>query len=166
MFKPKYVFLKDKSSAHKLKESLVCEDIKTEIIFEEAKYLELISSSETDIVVAGIVGLAGLNSVYHSINSGKKVLLANKESYVAAGEYLNTLASKKESTVIPIDSEHCAIHQCISSASSVNGDVSEIILTGSGGPLLNTKQEEFREITPEEATNHPIWRMGKKISVD
>ena len=166
LFKPKYVFLKDKSSAHKLKESLVSEDIKTEIIFEETKYLELISSSETDIVVAGIVGLAGLNSVYHSINSGKKVLLANKESYVAAGEYLNTLASKKESTVIPIDSEHCAIHQCISSASSVNGDVSEIILTGSGGPLLNTKQEEFREITPEEATNHPIWRMGKKISVD
>ncbi len=166
LFNPKYVFLEDKSSAYKLKESLVCENIKTEIILEERNYLELISSSETDIVVAGIVGLAGLNSVYHSIKNGKKVLLANKESYVAAGEYLNILSLEKKSIVIPIDSEHCAIHQCISSASNINGDVSEIILTGSGGPLLNIKKSEFRAITPEVATNHPIWKMGKKISVD
>ena len=166
LFNPKYVFLEDKSSAYKLKESLVCENIKTEIILEERNYLELISSSETDIVVADIVGLAGLNSVYHSIKNGKKVLLANKESYVAAGEYLNILSLEKKSIVIPIDSEHCAIHQCISSASNINGDVSEIILTGSGGPLLNIKKSEFRAITPEVATNHPIWKMGKKISVD
>ena len=165
-FNPKYVYLEDKTSALVLKEFCLKEKITVEVILEEEKYFELISSSSVDIVVAGIVGVAGLKPVYHAINNGKRLLLANKESYVSAGEYLNSLASEKGASIFPIDSEHSAIHQCISSSSEMHGDVSEIILTGSGGPFLNTSLSKFNKITPEEAIAHPVWSMGKKISVD
>ena len=165
-FNPKYVYLEDKTSALVLKEFCLKEKITVEVILEEEKYFELISSSSVDIVVAGIVGVAGLKPVYHAINNGKRLLLANKESYVSAGEYLNSLASEKGASIFPIDSEHSAIHQCIASSSEMHGDVSEIILTGSGGPFLNTSLKKFNKITPEEAIAHPVWNMGKKISVD
>ena len=93
-------------------------------------------------------------------------MLANKEAYVVAGELLNELAESNNSTIFPIDSEHSAIHQCLSGKTDTSGGVRKITLTGSGGPFLNRNLKEFEHITPEEAVNHPVWKMGKKISVD
>ena len=129
------------------------------------EFEEIIGSDQTDIVVAGMVGIAGLTPVHLAIQKGKKVLLANKESYVVAGEYLNNLCKETGAIIFPIDSEHSAIHQCLNNEVN-NSDVSRIILTGSGGPFLRKDIEEFSSITPEQAINHPIWKMGKKISVD
>jgi 1-deoxy-D-xylulose-5-phosphate reductoisomerase len=112
-----------------------------------------------------MVGIAGLTSVHFAIQKGKKVLLANKESYVVAGEYLNNLCKETGATIFPIDSEHSAIHQCLNNEGN-NSGVSRIILTGSGGPFLTKDANEFSSITPEDAINHPVWSMGKKISVD
>tara|TARA_Y100000746_G_C15359785_1_gene389538 strand:- start:115 stop:972 length:858 start_codon:yes stop_codon:yes gene_type:complete len=112
-----------------------------------------------------MVGIAGLIPVHFAISKGKRVLLANKESYVVAGEYLNTLCSQTGASIFPIDSEHSAIHQCLANIENKT-DVSKIILTGSGGPFLNKDINEFTSITPEQAINHPVWNMGKKISVD
>ena len=129
------------------------------------EFEEVIGSNDTDVVVAGMVGIAGLMPVHFAIQKGKKVLLANKESYVVAGEYLNNLCKETGATIFPIDSEHSAIHQCLNNEANKSG-VSRIILTGSGGPFLNKDMEEFSSITPEQAINHPVWNMGKKISVD
>ena len=103
--------------------------------------------------------------VHFAIQKGKKVLLANKESYVVAGEYLNSLCKETGASIFPIDSEHSAIHQCLNNEENKSG-VSRIILTGSGGPFLNKDINDFGSITPEEAINHPVWNMGRKISVD
>ena len=112
-----------------------------------------------------MVGIAGLLPVHLAIQKGKKVLLANKESYVVAGEYLNNLCRETGATIFPIDSEHSAIHQCLNNSNN-NSSLSRIILTGSGGPFLNLDIEEFPFITPAQAIDHPVWKMGKKISVD
>ena len=126
---------------------------------------DVIGSDETEVVVAGMVGIAGLQPVHYAIQKGKKVLLANKESYVVAGEYLNSLCKETGATIFPIDSEHSAIHQCLHNEVNTSG-VSRIILTGSGGPFLNKDINDFDSITPEDAINHPVWNMGRKISVD
>ena len=93
-------------------------------------------------------------------------MLANKESYVVAGELLNSLAAKHKATIFPIDSEHSAIHQCVSGRKDISKDIDKLVLTGSGGPFLNKPLKEFSDITPDDAVSHPIWTMGKKISVD
>lgn len=164
-FNPKYVYLRDSNAAKLLKDELGSLNLRTSII-NESDFLETISLSKVDIVVAGIVGIAGLKSVYKAVEAGKRVLLANKESYVVAGELLNKLAKKHKAIIFPIDSEHSAIHQCLSGQKNISRDVHKLILTGSGGPFLTKKSEHFAKITPEEATLHPIWSMGKKISVD
>jgi len=132
-------------------------------ISKEALY-ELISSSEVDTVIAAISGSDGLELTYHSIISGKKVLVANKEPLVMAGEFLIDLAKKNNSTIIPIDSEHCSIHQIINNRDIQS--VSKITLTCSGGPFYSLPKSKFKEITLREALRHPIWKMGKKISID
>ena len=164
-FKPKYVYLNDEASSKQLNLRLSSENLKTSLL-NEKDYLDTIASDDVEIVVAGIVGIAGLKSIHKAVSSGKRVLLANKEAYVVAGELLNTLAELNESTIFPIDSEHSAIHQCLSGKKDTSGGVKKIILTGSGGPFLNRKLDEFIRITPEEAVLHPVWKMGKKISVD
>ena len=164
-FKPKYVYLNNEASSKKLNSRLSSENLKTSLL-NEKDYLDAIASDDVEIVVAGIVGIAGLKSIHKAVSSGKRVLLANKEAYVVAGELLNTLAELNESTIFPIDSEHSAIHQCLSGKKDTSGGVKKIILTGSGGPFLNRKLDEFIRITPEEAVLHPVWKMGKKISVD
>ena len=165
-FRPAYAHLENKESAKILKEELSKMGINTKVVWEEEKCLELISDSSVDIVVAGVVGIAGLKSVYHAINYGKRVLLANKEAYIVAGELLNLLALEKGALIFPIDSEHSAIHQCISRSDNIHKDVSKLILTGSGGPFLKTDIKMLYKITPQQAISHPIWKMGKKISVD
>ena len=135
-------------------------------MLNEKDYLDTIASNDVEIVVAGVVGIAGLKSIHKAVSAGKRILLANKEAYVVAGELLNTLAELNESTIFPIDSEHSAIHQCLSGKKDTPVGVKKIILTGSGGPFLNRNLKEFIHITPEEAVRHPVWKMGKKISVD
>lgn len=165
LFKPNFVYLDDESSLIKLKSEIKSIDNTLEVINNEQNLLDLISSNAIDTVVAAVVGIAGLNGVEAALSSGKRVLLANKESYVVAGEYLNKICKKNEGLIIPLDSEHSAIHQCLSRASQEERP-SRIILTGSGGPFLNKEKSDLVNVTKEDAINHPIWKMGKKISVD
>jgi len=164
-FNPEFVYLEDEQARKILESNLLHKKLQTSVIQSLKEFEEIIGSNDTDVVVAGMVGIAGLIPVHFAIQKGKKVLLANKESYVVAGEYLNNLCKETGATIFPIDSEHSAIHQCLNNEANKSG-VSRIILTGSGGPFLNKDIEEFSSITPEQAINHPVWNMGKKISVD
>ena len=111
-FNPRYIYLKQDSSAKELKDKLSSKKLNTSVV-DEDDFLKITSGSEVDIVVAGIVGVAGLKSVHAAVLAGKRILLANKESYVVAGELLNKLADLNKANIFPIDSEHSAIHQCL-----------------------------------------------------
>ena len=165
-FLPEYAYMADIKASRKLQKNLKLENVKTKVLTSDKDLHEVIASDETEIVVAGMVGVAGLEPVLTSIVNGKRLLLANKESYVVAGEYLNNLAQQNKATIFPIDSEHSAIHQCLAGSLNSKNEVSRIILTGSGGPFLNRDASLLKDITIEEAISHPIWSMGKKISVD
>ncbi len=164
-FKPKFVYLEDEQSREIFETNILMKKMSTCVIQSLNELEDVIGSDETEVVVAGMVGIAGLQPVHYAIQKGKKVLLANKESYVVAGEYLNSLCKETGATIFPIDSEHSAIHQCLHNEVNTSG-VSRIILTGSGGPFLNKDINDFDSITPEDAINHPVWNMGRKISVD
>ena len=164
-FNPTFVYLEDEQARKVLEGDILDKKLQTCVVQSLKEFEEIIGSNETEVVVAGMVGIAGLMPVHFAIQKGKRVLLANKESYVVAGEYLNNLCEETGATIFPIDSEHSAIHQCLNNEENKSG-VSRIILTGSGGPFLNKNIEEFSSITPEQAINHPVWNMGKKISVD
>ena len=127
VFKPKYVHLEDQESSKKLKEKLYQENLSTSLI-DKKDFLKLISSNEVDVVVAGIVGIAGLKSIYKALTSGKRLLLANKEAYVVAGEILNKVAKKSKADIFPIDSEHSAIHQCLSGVSGSSSSLKKEFL--------------------------------------
>tara|TARA_B100001113_G_scaffold117139_1_gene95648 strand:+ start:1177 stop:2349 length:1173 start_codon:yes stop_codon:yes gene_type:complete len=122
------------------------------------------ASYKSDIVIASIVGLAGLKPLIQSIKSSSVIALANKECIVSAGSLIKKLSKQNNCNIIPIDSEHNAIFQILD-GKSIN-DVSKIFLTASGGPFFNFSKENLKNITPQQAINHPIWKMGKKISVD
>ena len=164
-FNPRHIYLKQDSSAKELKDKLSSKKLNTSVV-DEDDFLKITSGSEVDIVVAGIVGVAGLKSVHAAVLAGKRILLANKESYVVAGELLNKLADLNKANIFPIDSEHSAIHQCLAGKKDTKDDVKRLVLTGSGGPFLDRSIKDFAYITPEEAVKHPVWSMGKKISVD
>ena len=122
------------------------------------------ASGEADLVVAAIVGCAGLLPTMAAIEAGKSVALANKESLVTAGQLMTDAAGRSGSTLLPVDSEHNAIFQCL--AGSRSEDVSRLVLTASGGPFRTAPLEAMRNATPAEAVAHPRWSMGAKISVD
>lgn len=122
------------------------------------------SRGDVDTVVAAIVGMQGLPSVHAAISSGKKVCLANKESLVCAGELLSKLAQHNSVRIVPVDSEHCSVFQCLENVK--REDVSSIVLTASGGPFLDLPIDKLWDVTPEQAANHPKWKMGSKISID
>ena len=122
------------------------------------------ATGEADLVMAAIVGCAGLKPTMAAVESGKTVALANKESLVTAGELMTAAADKHGATLLPVDSEHNAIFQCM--AGSSGGDVSRIILTASGGPFRTAPLDQLRDATPAQAVAHPKWTMGAKISVD
>ncbi len=119
---------------------------------------------EADFVVSAIVGVAGLEATYEAVKAGKTVGVANKECLVTAGELIMAEARKQGKPLLPIDSEHNAIHQCLRGGS--RSEVHRIWLTASGGPFLNTPKRHFPHITIEEALNHPTWKMGKRITID
>jgi 1-deoxy-D-xylulose-5-phosphate reductoisomerase len=122
------------------------------------------SAPEVDIVVSGAVGAAGLFPTWVAVQAGKTVALANKESMVLAGELLSRTALKTGARIIPIDSEHSAIDQCLRSGG--RHEVRRLILTASGGPFRTTPAEQLNRVTPEDALNHPTWRMGRRITID
>lgn len=117
-----------------------------------------------DLVVSGIIGISGLYSAFAAINAGNHLAIANKETLVTAGKIFIDKANEKKCNLLPIDSEHSAIFQCLDINNTKNLDF--ITLTSSGGPFLNKKVEDFKDIKAENALKHPIWEMGKKISID
>ena len=164
-FQPKFIYLNNPDAQKSIVEATKSLNFNTTFLTNEDELMDILSSQESEIIVAAMVGVAGLKPVHHAVKNGKQILLANKESYVVAGEMLNNLSIETGSTIFPIDSEHSAIHQCLTGIED-KGSVSRIILTGSGGPFLDRDINDLDNITPEEATSHPIWKMGKKISVD
>lgn len=135
-----------------------------EVLSGEQGLRAITSAPEVDIVVSGAVGAAGLFPTWVAVQSGKTVALANKESMVLAGELLSRTASETGARLVPIDSEHSAIDQCLRSGK--REEVRRLILTASGGPFRNTPAEDLPRMTPEDALKHPTWRMGKRITID
>ena len=125
----------------------------------------LIKLDEVDIIVCATSGFAGLKAMHFAATTGKKILLANKESIVAGGDLIMPLAKKYNSNIVPIDSEHNAIFQCLSGENGTE-DVQKVIITASGGPFLNYSISDLENVTLEEALNHPNWSMGNKITID
>ena len=130
----------------------------------EADLEDLISSDQVDIVVAAISGVAGLKNILSAVRAGKKVLIANKEPLVAAGQILMKEAKRFNAEIIPIDSEHCAIHQCLTNIEKK--DLKRIIITCSGGPFLGTSLKDLKNVSVKDALNHPVWKMGSKNLID
>ncbi len=160
-FNPEYVVIGDDKYYNFIKDELSGTNCK---ILSGQDEINNIAEIECDVVVAAIVGFAGLNPVYRAISKGRKVAIANKEPLVAAGHILIDLAEKSGATILPVDSEHNAIFQCLEK--NHKDFVRRIILTASGGPFLHWDIEDIKNVTPEQAIAHPNWSMGAKISVD
>jgi len=158
---PRIVSVADNEAAAKLKQSLG--DTSTKVVSGDAGIREAVASENVDIVLVAISGIAGLLPTIAAIEAGKRIALANKESMVAAGGIVNELAKKNNVTIIPVDSEHSAIFQCLQGE---KGEISRLILTASGGPFRGSTPEQLKSVFPEMALAHPNWSMGKRISVD
>ncbi|MCT8535341.1 1-deoxy-D-xylulose-5-phosphate reductoisomerase [Glaesserella parasuis] len=173
-YQPRFVALDDEQAAAKLKENLTALGLKIEVLAGQKAICELASHPEVDMVMAAIVGAAGLLPTLSAVQVGKKILLANKESLVTCGQIFIDEARKSGAKLLPVDSEHNAIFQSLPPEAQekvgfcplAELGVSKIILTGSGGPFRTKPLNEFGQITPAQAVAHPNWSMGKKISVD
>jgi len=135
-----------------------------EVVHGAAGTVKVATHPEVDFVVSAIVGVAGLEATYEAVKAGKIVGVANKECLVAAGELITAEARKQGKPLLPIDSEHNAVHQCLRGGRIQ--EVERIWLTASGGPFLNTPRSAFSSITVEQALNHPTWKMGRRITID
>ncbi len=166
-FKPKFAFIKSEYQ-NKLQQELISLGLNTVVLSSEAELIDLASSSDYQISLCAIVGSFGILSTYYSVFSGKKVLLANKESLVMAGDIIISTAKEKGAKIIPVDSEHSAIYQALDNPESnlLENKVNKLILTASGGPLYKLSKEEMQKVTKEQALKHPVWSMGAKISID
>ena len=164
-FQPQYAVLVEPLAAQQLRQHLVRLGLNTEVL-EGVAALEYVASlSQVEAVMAAIVGAAGLRSALAAATSGKRVLLANKESLVVAGQLFMDAVEQHQATLLPIDSEHNAIFQCMPADGGKEG-VRRILLTASGGPFRSISVDALQHVTPEQACAHPNWDMGKKISVD
>ncbi len=135
-----------------------------EILTGSSSVEDLVQRDDIDVVISSLVGFAGLRPTIKAIEAGKTIALANKETLVVAGELIMELARQNNVSIIPVDSEHSAILQCLIGEDKTA--VSRVILTASGGPFLNTPLEKLKSVTVDEALNHPNWRMGNKITID
>jgi 1-deoxy-D-xylulose-5-phosphate reductoisomerase len=163
-FKPKYVAMMDEEASLILKKYCKEKKYSTEILqgLEGLNYISTLP--EVNIVVTSVVGMIGLVPTIKAINAGKDIALANKETLVAAGKLVMDAAKKNHVNILPVDSEHGAIFQCLQGNRLET--VNKIILTASGGPFRGKNKQQLVEIKPEEALKHPKWNMGKKISID
>jgi 1-deoxy-D-xylulose-5-phosphate reductoisomerase len=165
----RYAVISDPSKAGDLQSALDQLNCKSEVLAGKEALSAVVRLDETAIVMAAIVGAAGLEPTLHAVQSGKRLLLANKESMVIAGELFRKAAAEHAATIIPVDSEHNALFQVLPGNYEdglENAGVERLILTASGGPFLHRDRESLRNITPAQACNHPNWDMGRKISVD
>jgi len=173
-FKPQRVALADTLACKKLQEELKKQNLFAEVLEGQKGVEELSGDGAAEIVVAAIVGAAGLKPILAAVKTGCIVALANKESLVMSGKIFFEESKKYGAKILPVDSEHSAIFQCLPYELQTNlgfcdlkkANVSKILLTGSGGPFRDTPLAELPSVTPKQAVAHPVWSMGPKISVD
>ena len=168
-FNPDYAVIVDETAAEKLQAELNRQRCQTKVLHGAEALTQVAALPEVDIVMAAIVGAAGLQSSIAAARAGKRILLANKESLVMSGHLFMDEVRKHGAELLPIDSEHNAIFQCMPvnyQDGLGNIGVEKILLTASGGPFRNTPVEKLEAVTPEQAVAHPNWNMGRKISVD
>ncbi len=164
-WKPRVVSLADEAPAQALRSRLRQANLgEIQVLYGAAGTVRVATHPEVDFVVSAIVGVSGLEATYEAVRAGKTVGLANKECLVVAGELITAEARKQGKPLLPIDSEHNAVHQCLRGGRMQ--EVERIWLTASGGPFLKTPKSEFASITVEQALRHPTWKMGKRITID
>jgi 1-deoxy-D-xylulose-5-phosphate reductoisomerase len=159
-FRPEAVVIANEDKYPQLKEAL--SDLPVKVYAGMEAICQIVESGPINIVLTAMVGYAGLRPTMNAIRAGKVIALANKETMVVAGELVNALASQYRTPILPVDSEHSAIFQCL----EVNNPLEKIILTASGGPFRTFTMEQLQKVTKEQALKHPNWSMGAKITVD
>lgn len=162
IFEPDAVVIANKEHYTKLKDALA--DLPVKVYAGSEAINQCVENPHIDIVLTALVGFSGLAPTIHAIKSNKTIALANKETLVVAGELINSLALQYRTPIIPVDSEHSAIFQCL--VGEVGNDIEKILLTASGGPFRNTSLEQLVNVTKEDALHHPNWSMGAKITID
>ncbi|NWF89387.1 MAG: 1-deoxy-D-xylulose-5-phosphate reductoisomerase [Ignavibacteriaceae bacterium] len=160
-FKPPVVVVKDEKLAQELRKRL---KIKCEVLSGIDGLIWAASQLDYDILLGAMVGFAGLAPTLEAIKRGKRIALANKETLVVGGELVTGLSRKHKAEIIPVDSEHSAIYQCL--VGEKIDSVNKIIITASGGPFLHHKKEDLEKVSVKDALNHPNWKMGNKITID
>ena len=160
-FKPKIAAMFSEDAAKQLKLALADTDIK---VLAGEQGVQEAAAADTDIVVNSVVGIAGLSSTIAAIKAGHTLALANKESLVCAGDIVMNMAEANRVDILPVDSEHSAVFQCL--GSHKNDEIEKIILTASGGPFYGYSADQLCDVTPEQALKHPSWNMGSKITID
>ncbi len=163
LFRPEIACVLKEEDAASLQESLGTAG-RCKVLWGVDGYCEVARFSKAQMIVSAMVGAAGLLPTWEAIRAGKDVALANKETLVMAGQIIINEAAERGIRILPVDSEHCAVFQCLEGHS--RQDVKRIILTASGGPFLHLPENEFKGIRPEDALRHPNWKMGRKITVD
>jgi 1-deoxy-D-xylulose-5-phosphate reductoisomerase len=164
-WKPRVLSVASEPNADALRKRLKAQSLgEIEVVHGSGGTVRVATHPEVDFVVSAIVGVAGLEATYAAVKAGKTLGLANKECLVAAGELITAEARKQGKPLLPIDSEHNAVHQCMRGGRME--EVQRIWLTASGGPFLKMPKSEFPSITVEQALNHPTWKMGKRITID
>lgn len=161
-FMPEAVVIADESKYPKLKEAL--SDLPIKVYGGYEAICQIVESKPIDIVVTAMVGFSGLRPTINAIKAGKAIALANKETMVVAGELINALAIEHRTPILPVDSEHSAIFQCL--AGEMHNKVEKLILTASGGPFRTFTKEQLEHVTRQQALKHPNWSMGAKITID
>jgi 1-deoxy-D-xylulose-5-phosphate reductoisomerase len=161
-FMPEAVVIADETKYPQLKEAL--DDLPIKVYAGYEAICQIVESGPIDIVVTAMVGFSGLRPTINAIKAGKAIALANKETMVVAGELINALAMEHKTPILPVDSEHSAIFQCL--AGEMHNKVEKLILTASGGPFRTFTKEQLEHVTKEQALKHPNWSMGAKITID
>ena len=163
-FRPKVCSVVNEKKALELSERLKTSNIDTEVLTGKEGNITIATLDSIDTIVGAIVGFAGLEPVYHAVLKGKDIALANKETLVAGGDIIMPLIKKMGVAMLPIDSEHSAIWQCLKGEK--RADLDRILITASGGPFRGMKREDLENVTLEDALHHPTWNMGGKITID
>jgi 1-deoxy-D-xylulose-5-phosphate reductoisomerase len=173
--RPRYAFLADPKAAKHLRQALEDASAKTQVLETEKQLTDMVTDSEVSIVMSAIVGCAGLVPTLAAARAGKRILLANKESLVVAGALIMSAVERTGALILPIDSEHNAIYQCVppglrcgpgAKQAMRAAGVRKLFLMASGGPFRDWPMSDFEQVTPKQALNHPVWQMGPKISID
>ena len=161
-FKPEAVVIANETKYAQLKEALA--DLPIKVYAGTDAICQIVEDSEIDIVLTAMVGYAGLKPTMNAIRARKPIALANKETLVVAGELINDMARLSGTPILPVDSEHSAVFQCL--AGELGNPIEKVILTASGGPFRNCTMEQLVTVTKSQALKHPNWDMGAKITID